>query len=372
MDAQRFDHFAKQLAGRLSRRHALRGAGAAASATMLAAVGMRSTTASARAQNGDGSPVFTMIRRYTLSVPATQVRAALESGYVADACKAPGFVAYFAVEGDNNELATIAVFSTQQDLDNFTNAEADWIAQNLADLLPSPDEAISGPSYIHAADTEAFPNTCDAPPPSVPTPTPASARRRQSHPPPHRPRRRAALALRPRPRPPRRRRPARVRAAHATVGCKGTAIKASSVARVASRSLAAPALASPRPNARPHPAPRRDAIAMVGCRAIATRGSSVARMGSPFRAARERANRRRSARPHHALAKAAPATAVSRGTAIRGWSAVRVASPFPAARGPARRRPIAPRPRARARGAPAMAACREPVTMVWSAARVAN
>ena len=175
MDAQRFDTLAKRLAGRLSRRHALRGAGAAASATMLAAVGVRPPEALARAQNGDGSPVFTMIRRYTLSVPVTQVRAALDNGYVADACKAPGFVAYFAVEGDNNELATIAVFSTQQDLDNFTDAEADWIQQNLANLLPSPDEAISGLSYIHAADTEAFPNTCDAPPPSVPTPTPAPA-----------------------------------------------------------------------------------------------------------------------------------------------------------------------------------------------------
>ncbi|MDQ3225287.1 MAG: hypothetical protein M3Q50_01470 [Chloroflexota bacterium] len=41
MDAQRFDNLAKALAGRLSRRHALRRAGAAASAGLLASAGMR-------------------------------------------------------------------------------------------------------------------------------------------------------------------------------------------------------------------------------------------------------------------------------------------------------------------------------------------
>ena len=41
MDAQRFDNLAKSLAGRLSRRNALRRAGAAASATLLASAGVR-------------------------------------------------------------------------------------------------------------------------------------------------------------------------------------------------------------------------------------------------------------------------------------------------------------------------------------------
>ena len=48
MDAQRFDNLAKSLAGRLSRRNALRRAGAAASATLLASAGVRAVPAGAQ------------------------------------------------------------------------------------------------------------------------------------------------------------------------------------------------------------------------------------------------------------------------------------------------------------------------------------
>ena len=66
MDAQRFDNLAKSLAGRLSRRNALRRAGAAASATLLASAGVRAAPAAAQGQD---EPVYTVIRRYTLDGP---------------------------------------------------------------------------------------------------------------------------------------------------------------------------------------------------------------------------------------------------------------------------------------------------------------
>jgi hypothetical protein len=179
MDAQRFDNLAKALAGRLSRRNALRQAGAAASASLLAATGIRPEQARALAQaQSDDKPLYTLIRRYTLEVPSGQVRRALQKGYVDDACKAPGFVAYFTVEDEDGDFATVAVFESQEDLEDFANGEAAWIAQNLGDLLPAPDEAISGDTHIHAAARDAFPNTCPADSPQrVPTvaPTPTGA-----------------------------------------------------------------------------------------------------------------------------------------------------------------------------------------------------
>ena len=87
MDAQRFDNLAKSLAGRLSRRNALRRAGAAASATLLASAGVRAAPAVAQGQD---EPVYTVIRRYTLDSPTKAVRAALQRGYIEAACKAPG------------------------------------------------------------------------------------------------------------------------------------------------------------------------------------------------------------------------------------------------------------------------------------------
>ena len=79
MDPQRFDNLAKSLAGRLSRRNALRRARAAASATCSPLPASGCLPASA--QDGDDQPVYTVIRRYTLDSPTSQVRAALQRGY---------------------------------------------------------------------------------------------------------------------------------------------------------------------------------------------------------------------------------------------------------------------------------------------------
>jgi hypothetical protein len=134
MDAQRFDNLAKSLAGRLSRRNALRRAGAAASATLLASAGVRAAPTAAQGQ--DDEPVYTVIRRYTLDGPTSAVRTALQQGYIEDACRAPGFIAYFAVEDEDGDFATVAVFRSQDDFENFATGEANWIARNLGDLLP--------------------------------------------------------------------------------------------------------------------------------------------------------------------------------------------------------------------------------------------
>ncbi|MBW3633653.1 MAG: hypothetical protein KY456_11575, partial [Chloroflexi bacterium] len=158
MDAQRFDNLAKTLAGRLSRRNALRRAGAAASATLLASAGVRAAPAAAQGQ--DDEPVYTVIRRYTLDGPTTAVRTALQRGYIEDACDAPGFIAYFAVEDEDGDFATVAVFRSQEDFENFATAEANWIARNLGGLLPAPEEAVSGDTYVHAGAVQMFRNTC--------------------------------------------------------------------------------------------------------------------------------------------------------------------------------------------------------------------
>jgi hypothetical protein len=71
MDAQRFDNLARSLAMRFSRRRALRHAGAAASAGVFAAAGLRSMPVAAQ---GDGQPVYTVVRRYTLGDQASAVR----------------------------------------------------------------------------------------------------------------------------------------------------------------------------------------------------------------------------------------------------------------------------------------------------------
>jgi hypothetical protein len=169
MDAQRFDNLARSLAMRFSRRRALRHAGAAASAGVFAAAGLRLMPVAAQ---GDGQPVYTVVRRYTLGGQASAVRQALQQGYLDDVCNAPGFMAYFTVEDEDGDFVTFSVFGTQQDFENFANAEATWIAQNLSNLLPAPDEVISGQSYIHVGVPQAFAGTCPGAP-TAPTQAPA-------------------------------------------------------------------------------------------------------------------------------------------------------------------------------------------------------
>jgi hypothetical protein len=120
---------------------------------------------------GNRQPAYTVVRRYTLNEATSDLRNALMNGYVQDVCQAPGFIAYFTVEDEDGDFVTIAVFRSQQDFDSFANSEANWIAQNLSDLLPSPDEAISGQTFIQAGDPQAFRNTC----PAGPQPTATAA-----------------------------------------------------------------------------------------------------------------------------------------------------------------------------------------------------
>lgn len=181
MDAQRFDNLARALAGRFSRRGALRRGGAAAAAGMLASAGIRPAPATLAQDDNNDDPVYTVIRRYALDGPTRAVREVLEQGYLEDACKAKGFIAYFAVEDEDGDFVTVAVFRSEDDFEQFADDEAQWIAQNLSNLLPAPEEAISGQAYIHAGSPQAFRDTCPgAPPqptvsPGQPTNTPAPA-----------------------------------------------------------------------------------------------------------------------------------------------------------------------------------------------------
>jgi hypothetical protein len=141
----------------------------AAAASLLVATRLRAAPFVAQ----DAQPVYTVIRRYSLDSPTKAVRAALQRGYIEVACTAPGFIAYFAVEDEDGDLTTVAVFRTQADFEHFASAEANWIAQNLGVLLPAPEEAVSGATYVHSGNPQAFTVTCPARSGAPPTTTAA-------------------------------------------------------------------------------------------------------------------------------------------------------------------------------------------------------
>jgi hypothetical protein len=98
--------------------------------------------------------MYTAIRRYTVApgrFPEIARRA--ESTFLPVVRSLPGFVAYFLVDGGQENgrdvLATVSVFETKEGLDESVRRAALWVRENL---MPSDDargpEVTAGPARI--------------------------------------------------------------------------------------------------------------------------------------------------------------------------------------------------------------------------------
>lgn len=143
MNPDRFDTLTKSFAGRVSRRSMMRGTGAGLVATVLAAAGLRPAAA-----RQAGSSWYTVVRRYTLTGSADSVIQELNDGLLPILSQAEGYVSYTVVSSDTNTLTSIVTFESQEQFEQASEAEADWVQQNLASLLPAPTETTKGNAVI--------------------------------------------------------------------------------------------------------------------------------------------------------------------------------------------------------------------------------
>jgi hypothetical protein len=164
MDAERFDSFARTLAGRLSRRSALRGAGAGVTASLLATVGLQTGRAAPAKQ--DGAAPYVVVRSYSQTGSVQDLQQALGQGYAPMLAQQSGFLEYTVIDNGSG-VTSITKFASQQDEEAATNQLADWVNQNLANLLPSPDQTYSGQAFVYTINQAAI---C----PAGPTPTAAA------------------------------------------------------------------------------------------------------------------------------------------------------------------------------------------------------
>jgi hypothetical protein len=167
MDGARFDSIARTLAGRLSRRSALRGTGAGVAAGLFAV--LQSEPGRAAVMHQTATLPYVVVRHYSPSASASDLQQALGQ-YAMQLAQQPGFIEY-TVLSDDAGLTTISIFDSQDDEAAAANQLATWIAQNLGSLLPDPDTDSSGTAIVHVASASA---ACPSPP-SGPTPTAAAA-----------------------------------------------------------------------------------------------------------------------------------------------------------------------------------------------------
>jgi hypothetical protein len=171
MDAERFDAFARTLAGPLSRRTALRGAGAGVTASLLGALNLRSARAAPARQ--DAATPYIVVRTYQPSAAIADLQQALNE-YAPMLAQQQGFIGYSVIQTDSG-IASIAAFATQADEEAATNQLADWVQQNLASLLPEPTETISGAAFVQTINQAAICPGGETPTAAPSTNTPAPA-----------------------------------------------------------------------------------------------------------------------------------------------------------------------------------------------------
>jgi hypothetical protein len=78
----------------------------------------------------------------------------INEGFVPTISSAPGFLAYYALNGKDDTLATICVFEDQSGAEESVRIAKDFIEKDLASLIPDPPEVLAGQIVVHEVSEE--------------------------------------------------------------------------------------------------------------------------------------------------------------------------------------------------------------------------
>jgi hypothetical protein len=87
--------------------------------------------------------MYAAIRTYTTS-DADEVSRRASQGFVPIVSGTPGFVAYYIVDGGDGNVASVSVFEEQAGADESTRRAAEWVADNLAELVEGGPQVLAG------------------------------------------------------------------------------------------------------------------------------------------------------------------------------------------------------------------------------------
>ena len=89
--------------------------------------------------------MFISVRRYKVD-PANvaEISKRAQEGFVQIMKGSPGFVAYYGVDHGNGDVATVSIFESQEQAEESNNRAAGWVKENLAELIDSPPQIITG------------------------------------------------------------------------------------------------------------------------------------------------------------------------------------------------------------------------------------
>jgi hypothetical protein len=89
------------------------------------------------------------IRTYAASDTREVARRA-SHGFVPILRGTPGFIAYYVVDGGDGTIASVSVFEDQAGTDESTRRAAEWVADNIAELVVSGPKLVAGEVTVEA------------------------------------------------------------------------------------------------------------------------------------------------------------------------------------------------------------------------------
>jgi hypothetical protein len=95
--------------------------------------------------------VFVVIRRYAAGARADEVARRVGEGLVPVLRDLPGFRAYYAFVGEDGRPVSVSIVAHRGAAVAANDRAREWVAANMADLIPDPPEVTMGGMLVDAA-----------------------------------------------------------------------------------------------------------------------------------------------------------------------------------------------------------------------------
>ena len=89
--------------------------------------------------------MYASIRRYKTRPGAVpEIARRVNQGFAPLISRAPGFVAYYAIDGGEDVIASLSIFQDLAGAEESNRLAAEWVKENLAALFAGPPETTAG------------------------------------------------------------------------------------------------------------------------------------------------------------------------------------------------------------------------------------
>jgi hypothetical protein len=93
--------------------------------------------------------MYATVRRYQGATNPAEAGRRVEEGFLPLIEDISGFVAYYWVDAGNGVMLSMSVFRDQAGAEQSNVTAKEWVAENLAPLLPNPPQITAGNVVVH-------------------------------------------------------------------------------------------------------------------------------------------------------------------------------------------------------------------------------